>query len=112
MSELIPYKEKVEIAEREKIETEIAEEKNELKSNLLKTNLFTEEEIAQAEIAELIESRDKTGINNLIANRYIASLETENNAKDIEESTSVASLESDDINESPADFMKNLLKRK
>lgn len=112
VSELIPYKEKVEIAEREKIETEIAEEKKELKSNLLKTNLFTEEEIAQAEIAELIESRDKTGINNLIANRYIASLETENNAKDIEESTSVASLESDDINESPADFMKNLLKRK
>lgn len=112
VSELIPYKEKVEIAEREKIETEIAEEKKELKSNLLKTNLFTEEEIAQAEIAELIESRDKTGINNLIANRYIASLETENNEKDIEESTSVASLESDDINESPADFMKNLLKRK
>ena len=112
VSELIPYKEKVEIAEREKIETEIAEEKKELKSNLLKTNLFTEEEITQAEIAELIESRDKTGINNLIANRYIASLETENNATGIEESTSVASLESDDINESPADFMKNLLKRK
>lgn len=113
ISELEPYKEKVETAEKERIETEIAEEKKSLKENLLKTNLFTEDEIAKAEIAEFIEARDKNAINNLIANRYIASLsETQVAEKTDEEITSVASLENDDIEDSPTEFMKKLLSRK
>lgn len=113
ISELEPYKEKVETAEKERIETEIAEEKKSLKENLLKTNLFTEDEIAKAEIAEFIEARDKSAINNLIANRYIASLsETQVAEKTDEEITSVASLENDDIEDSPTEFMKKLLSRK
>ena len=113
ISELEPYKEKVETAEKERIETEIAEEKKSLKKNLLKTNLFTEDEIAKAEIAEFIEARDKSAINNLIANRYIASLsETQVAEKTDEEITSVASLENDDIEDSPTEFMKKLLSRK
>lgn len=113
ISELEPYKEKVETAEKERIEAEIAEEKKSLKENLLKTNLFTEDEIAKAEIAEFIEARDKSAINNLIANRYIASLnESQIAEKTDEEITSVASLENNDIEDSPTEFMKKLLSRK
>lgn len=113
ISELEPYKEKVETAEKERIEAEIAEEKKSLKENLLKTNLFTEDEIAKAEIAEFIEARDKNAINSLIANRYIASLnETQVSEKMDNEVTSVASLETDDVDDSPTEFMKKLLSRK
>ena len=102
ISELEPYKEKVETAEKES-----------LKENLLKTNLFTKDEIAEAEIAELIDARDKTAINNLIANRYIASLNNTQVAENKnEEITSVASLETDDIEDNPSEFMRNLLRRK
>ena len=79
----------------------------------MKTNLFTKDEIAEAEIAELIDARDKTAINNLIANRYIASLNNTQVAENKnEEITSVASLETDDIEDNPSEFMRNLLRRK
>ena len=81
--------------------------------------LFTEEEVASADIAELIESRNETAIKNLIAERYIASfdsvdsdVETDTASFDAEEKTSVASLEVDDIEDTPSNFMKNLLTRK
>lgn len=116
ISELRPYKEQVEKAEQEKIEAEIAEAKETLKSNMLKGNLFTEEEIASAEIAELIETRNTTAINSLIAERYIASFDKEDDSEtaEFEETiqTSTASLDTDDIDESPSAFMKNLLTRK
>lgn len=117
VSELKPYKEQVETAERERIEAEIAEEKESLKANLLKGDLFTEDEIAKAEIAELIEARDVAAIKGLIAERYIASFDkdeadvAEHENTDIE-STSTASLETDDVDESPSAFMKSLLTRK
>ena len=116
ISELQPYKEQVEKAEKEKIEAEIAEEKESLKKNMLKGGLFKEEELAQAEIAELIEARNKSAINSLIAERYIASFDKEETevAEEIEENpmTATASLETDDVNESPSAFMANfLLKR-
>lgn len=117
VSELKPYKEQVETAERERIEAEIAEEKESLKANLLKGDLFTEDEIAKAEIAELIEARDAAAIKGLIAERYIASFDkdeadvAEHENTDIE-STSTASLETDDVDESPSAFMKSLLTRK
>ena len=116
ISELKPYKEKVELAEQEKIETEIAEEKKSLKTNLLKGGLFTEEEITQAEIAELIEARDRSAINSLIAERYIASFdkeESDSKVKDVVSETAIASLEVDDvIEDNPSNFMKAFLSRK
>ena len=54
VAELTPYKEQAEIAERQKIEEEISAEKDALKAKLLKGN-FTEVEIAEKEIADLIE---------------------------------------------------------
>lgn len=116
ISELKPYKEKVELAEQKKIETEIAEEKKSLKTNLLKGGLFTEEEITQAEIAELIEARDRSAINSLIAERYIASFdkeESDSKVKDVVSETAIASLEVDDvIEDNPSNFMKAFLSRK
>lgn len=119
ISELKPYKEAAEKAEQERIETEIAEVKKTLRCNMLKNNLFTEEEINKPEIAELIESRNETAIKNLIAERYIASfdndvfnLETDTASYKKEANTSIANLEIDDINETPSNFMKNLLTRK
>lgn len=114
ISELKPYKEKVEQAEQEKIEAEIAEEKKSLKENMLKGGLFTEEEIEQAEIAELIEARNKSAINGLIAERYIASFDKEvvENKNESEE-TATASLEVDDVvEENPIDFMKTFLSKR
>lgn len=119
ISELQPYKEQVKKAEQEKIEAEIAEEKESLKKNLLKGGLFTEEEIAKAEIAELIEARDKTAINSLIAEKYIASFDKEETdvAEDVETEesnpvTATASLETDDVNESASSFMTKFLSRR
>lgn len=116
ISELRPYKEKVELAEQEKIEAEIAEEKKTLKENMLKGGLFTEEEIAEAEIAELIESRNKSAINSLIAGRYISSFDNNNDevaeVENDQVTTSTASLETDDLEESPSAFMTRFLTRK
>lgn len=119
VSELKPYKEAVEKAEKERIEAEIAEAKQTLKNNMLKTKLFTEEEIAEADIAELIEARNETAIKNLIAERYIASFdsnetdpETDTASFEKDTNTSVANLEVDDIDDTPSNFMKNLLTRK
>lgn len=116
ISELRPYKEKVELAEQEKIEAEIAEEKKTLKENMLKGGLFTEEEIAEAEIAELIESRNKSAINSLIAERYISSFDNNNDevaeVENDQVTTSTASLETDDLEESPSAFMTRFLTRK
>ncbi len=116
IAELKPYKEKVELAEQEKIEMEIAEEKKTLKDNLLKGGLFTKDEIAESEIAELIEARNKSAINSLIAERYIASFDKET-VKEVETNkdeimTSTASLETEDIDESPSAFMTKFLTRK
>ena len=119
ISELQPYKEQVEKAEQEKIKAEIAEEKESLKKNLLKGGLFTEEEIAKAEIAELIEARNKTAINSLIAEKYIASFDKEETdvAEDVETEEpnpmpATASLETDDVNESASSFMTKFLSRR
>ena len=119
VSELKPYKEAAEKAEQERIEAEIAEAKQTLKNNMLKTKLFTEEEIAEADIAELIEARNETAIKNLIAERYIASFdsneadpETDTASFEKDTNTSVANLEVDDIDDTPSNFMKNPLTRK
>lgn len=116
ISELKPYKDAADKAEKERVEAEIAEAKESLKNNMLKTKLFTDEEIAKPEIAELIEARNETAIKNLIAERYIASFDNDvsdmSNNSENETDTSVASLETDDIDENPSNYMKNLLRNK
>lgn len=114
ISELKPYKEMAEKAEQERIEAEIAEEKESLKANMLKGGLFTEEEIAQSEIAELIEARDKSAINSLIAEKYIASFDKEviETKEEVSNETATASLEVDDVAEDASSFMRAFLTKR
>lgn len=116
ISELKPYKEAADQAEQARVEAEIAEVKETLKNNMLKNNLFTEEEVASAEIAELIEARNETAIKSLIADRYIANLEkAEAESTDVKEktdNTAVASLDVDDeVNENPVSYMARILRK-
>lgn len=116
ISELKPYKEAADQAEQARVEAEIAEVKETLKNNMLKNNLFTEEEVASAEIAELIEARNETAIKSLIADRYIANLEkAESENTDVKEktdNTAVASLDVDDeVNENPVSYMARILRK-
>ena len=115
ISELKPFKDQVELAEQKRIEIEIAEEKEKLKAKLLKGNLFTEIEIAEKNIADLIEARNESAINGLIADKFVASFDsydketsinTEANKSD-EKAT--ASLETDDGDTDIRGFMHNIL---
>ena len=95
------------------IEAQIAEEKEKLKAKMLKGNLFTEEEIAEKNIADLIEARDESAINSLIADRFVASFDdvvgTDVSETDVEVATVSTSLEVDDVALSPRELMRNYL---
>lgn len=116
ISELTPYKEQVEVAERKKIEEQITAEKEALKEKLLKGNLFSEEDIAEKRIQDLIEARDVSAINSLIADKFVASFDvTEKN--DTPETvstaetvvTATANLESEDTETDVRSFMGKIL---
>lgn len=114
ISELTPYKEQVEAAEQARIEAEIAEEKERLKAKMLKGNLFSEEEIAEKAIADLIEARNESAINSLIADKFVASFnDTKNEASETAEvkqpETATASLEVDDEDTDVRSFMSKIL---
>lgn len=104
----------MEKAEQERVEAEIAEEKESLKKNLLKGGLFTDEEISKSEIAELIEARNKSAINSLIAEKYIASFDKDEttNITEPDSTTATASLENDEVEEDAVTFMTNFLVRR
>lgn len=116
ISELIPFKNQAEIAEQERIETEIAEDKEKLKQKLLKGNLFTEAELSVPEIKDLIEARDESAIKGLIADKFIASLDdgkfnsaTELHSNEGEPVTATAYLESEDTDTDIRSFMGKIL---
>jgi len=120
ISELEPYKAQVEEAEQKKIEEAIESEKKCLKDKLAKAG-FSEEEIAEASVAELIEARNESAIKGMIADKYLASLDnatTETQVVEVNEVSSteekpeniVASLESNDDEEVDArSFMRGFL---
>ena len=120
ISELTPYKEQVEVAEKKKIEEKIAAEKESLRQKLLKGNLFTEAEIADKKISDLIEARDVSAINSLIADKFVASFDVKANAQDsvntastettdVETVTATANLETEDAETDVIGFMGNIL---
>ena len=79
ISDLVPFKEKFEKAEQERIETEIAESKKNLVSKYEKTGLISKEEFdTSEEIKGYIDSLDESSLKELVATRYMASLEKEN----------------------------------
>ncbi len=116
ISELKPYKEQVEVAERKKIEDQITAEKESLKAKLLKGNLFTAEEIAEKEIQDLIEARDVLAINSLIADKFVASFDVRGKSDTTETATTAetvatatANLESEDTETDVRSFMGKIL---
>jgi len=116
ISELKPYKEQVEIAERKKIEDQITAEKESLKAKLLKGNLFTAEEIAEKKVQDLIEARDVSAINSLIADKFVASFDVTDKSNTAEAVTTAetvvtatANLESEDTETDVRSFMGKIL---
>lgn len=116
ISELTPYKEQVEIAEKKKIEEQITAEKEALKQKLLKGNLFSEEDIAEKKIQDLIEARDVSAINGLIADKFVASFDVDHkndNAESVSTAetivTATANLESEDTETDVRSFMGKIL---
>lgn len=117
ISELEPFKEMVEAEKQKQIEAEIAEDKKKLKAKMLKGNLFTEAEIAEDNIAKLIEARDESAINSLIANRFVASFDSKEHSGETSESTALtdqkelatASLENDEEELDARSFMRKIL---
>ena len=118
ISELTPYKEQVEAAEQKRIEAEIAEDKERLKAKMLKGNLFTETEIAEKNIADLIEARNESAINSLIADKFVASFDDKENSGEpdvsekVETETATASLETDEDTTDARSFMRSILLNK
>lgn len=116
ISELAPYKEQVEVAERKKIEEQITAEKEALKQKLLKGNLFSKEDIAEKKIQDLIEARDVSAINSLIADKFVASFDVEHKNENVETVsnaetvvTATANLESEDAETDVRSFMSKIL---
>lgn len=116
ISELTPYKEQVEVAERKKIEEQITAEKEALKQKLLKGNLFSEKDIAEKKIQDLIEARDVSAINSLIADKFVASFDIDHkkeNAETVSTAetvvTATANLESEDAETDVRSFMSKIL---
>lgn len=118
ISELTPYKEQVEAAEQKRIEAEITKDKQRLKAKMLKGNLFTEAEIAEKNIADLIEARNESAINSLIADKFVASFDDKENSGEsdisekVETETATASLETDEDTTDARSFMRSILLNK
>jgi hypothetical protein len=72
VSNLTPFREKAEKAEREKIEAEQKTKIDELKAYAVSSNLISDVEISEVEeIKNAINRLDKTAINNIIAERFM-----------------------------------------
>lgn len=94
VTELLPFKQDCEKAERDRIEAETAQKRNELAEYATRSGYITQEELDNSEmIKSLVENMDKDGINSIIAERFMESL---NDVETIVE-TSEARLEENDV---------------
>jgi len=76
LSDLAPFKEKFEKSEQDRIEKELSEQRETLKSYALKSGYISEEDILSSEtIKNLIENVDEAGIKTIIAEKFMESLE-------------------------------------
>lgn len=90
ISELTPFKEKFEMAEQEKIEAETKEKRTTLVASITKSGFITEDEIeASEELKGYVENLDEKSLKAIVAERFIASLDSTK-----EEDTVCASTES------------------
>ena len=105
ISELIPFKEKFEQAEQERIANELNDKKEKLVSSITKSGLITKEEIESSEeLKGYVDNLDDKSLKAVLADRYIASLsevstEVSETKTDITEtaSTNLNGLEDEEI---------------
>ena len=105
ISELIPFKEKFEQAEQERIANELNDKKEKLISSITKSGLITKEEIESSEeLKGYVDNLDDKSLKAVLADRYIASLsevstEVSETKTDITEtaSTNLNGLEDEEI---------------
>ena len=101
ISELKPFKEKLEEIIAQKAEEEKKEKQKELLAYALKSNFITNEEIdsENSEIAQMISELNKDGIDKIIVDRLMSSLETKEKVietSSVEESKKSINLYNDD----------------
>lgn len=77
INELAPYKAQVEKERADKEAKELAEKQESLKSYAIKSNLISEEECNSGDIHTMISELDEAGIKNIIATRFMDSLNSE-----------------------------------
>ena len=116
--ELSQYKEKFEEVEQERIASELAEKKQNLISKYEKSGLITKEEFETSEeIKGYVDSLDEKSLKELVATRYMASLETNtvetSEAKEdkVENVTVSATLVDDEQIHDYKSIMKNYLNK-
>ena len=106
ISELSPFKERVEQAEQERIENELKEKKDTLVSSITKSGLITKDEIeASEELKGYVDNLDEKSLKAILADRYIASLndntteisETQNEVETETASTNLDGLEDEQL---------------
>src|SRR5690606_4945295 len=84
ISELMPFKDKFEQAEQERVKKELAKKKEDLIAQYTKTRLISKEEFEQAgKIKDYLDNLDEKGLKEIVATRYMESL---NDDKKIETS--------------------------
>lgn len=75
VSELVPYKDKAEADERERVESELKVKRNEFKARMIETKLFDENEINTSEsLKNMIDSLDENALKMEIAERFMKSI--------------------------------------
>lgn len=98
---LTPYKEEHEAAEAARIAAEMETRRASLKDMLLKSTYFSEEDCMREPISSLLEQADESGVKTLIADKFIAAL----NSNQIE--TSAYKLKANvDVNPEPFSIKK------
>ncbi len=108
------FKERCEKEDAEKADNEIAEKQNNLKRYALDSKQITKAELETEDFKTIISELNETKLKSIIADRYIASFNNDvaEDTSNDETNTATASLEVDEVNESPSSFMTKFLLNK
>lgn len=112
ISELVPFKEKFEKVEQERIEAEIAESKATLISKYSKTGLITKEEFEKSEeIKGYVDALDEKALKDIVATRYMASLEKDTiETSEVETTETKTESASANLNDDEVSDYKSIMK--
>lgn len=106
IAELLPYKEKFEAAEAERIAAEKAEKVNALRQYAINSKLISEAEVSEGgELASMVNDLNENGIKAVIAERYMSSFSNSVETS----STEVASVSKETVQRSLPDSQEEIL---